>query len=100
MTTSYEGGPGSSSIRLFPRSGSHDPIRHRARIGACRPLRVSPTNDIRQLADEEVMPLVQRGDPRAFELLYDRHGGAAFSLAFRMMGSRAAAEDVSQEAFL
>jgi RNA polymerase sigma-70 factor (ECF subfamily) len=56
--------------------------------------------DIRNLADEEVMQLVQRGRPNAFELLYDRHGGAAFSLAYRMVGSRATAEDVTQEAFL
>src|SRR5919198_3232684 len=62
--------------------------------------RVSPSNDIQHLADEEVMQLVQQGDPRAFELIYDRHGGAAFSLAYRMTGSRAAAEDVAQEAFL
>ena len=57
-------------------------------------------HDIRDLADEEVMQLVQKGDPRAFELLYDRHGGAAFSLAYRMVGKQAAAEDVVQEAFL
>jgi RNA polymerase sigma-70 factor (ECF subfamily) len=57
-------------------------------------------DEIRSLADEEVMHLVQLGDPRAFELLYDRHGAAAFSLAYRMVGDRAAAEDVSQEAFL
>jgi RNA polymerase sigma-70 factor, ECF subfamily len=57
-------------------------------------------HDIRDLADEEVMPLVQAGDPRAFELLYDRHGGAAFSLAYRMVGRQALAEDVVQEAFL
>jgi RNA polymerase sigma-70 factor, ECF subfamily len=56
--------------------------------------------DIRDLADEEVMPLVQAGDPRAFELLYDRHGGAAFSLAYRMVGRKSLAEDVVQEAFL
>ncbi|HKF79302.1 MAG TPA: sigma-70 family RNA polymerase sigma factor [Thermoleophilaceae bacterium] len=62
--------------------------------------RVNPATDIRHLADEEVMQLVQQGDPRAFELLYDRHGGAAFSLAYRMTGNRTAAEDVSQEAFL
>ncbi len=61
---------------------------------------MSPTQDIRNLADEEVMHLVQKGDARAFELLYDRHGGAAFSLAYRMVGSRGAAEDISQEAFL
>jgi RNA polymerase sigma-70 factor, ECF subfamily len=52
------------------------------------------------LADEDVMQLVQRGDARAFELIYDRHAGAAFSLAYRMTGKRAAAEDVVQEAFL
>ena len=57
-------------------------------------------HDIRDLADEEVMQLVQKGEPRAFELLYDRHGGAAFSLAYRMVGKQAAAEDVVQEAFL
>ena len=46
------------------------------------------------------MQLVQGGDPRAFELLYDRHGGAAFSLAYRMIGNRVGAEDITQEAFL
>ncbi|MDQ3720958.1 MAG: sigma-70 family RNA polymerase sigma factor [Actinomycetota bacterium] len=56
--------------------------------------------DIRSLADEDVMTLAQEGDPRAFEVLYDRHSGAAFSLAYRMVGNRVAAEDVSQEAFL
>ncbi len=34
------------------------------------------------------MHLVAQGHPRAFELLYDRHGGAAFSLAYRMVGNR------------
>jgi RNA polymerase sigma-70 factor, ECF subfamily len=57
-------------------------------------------HDIRDLADEEVMQLVQRGDPRAFELLYDRHGGAAYSLAYRIVGKQTTAEDVVQEALL
>ena len=56
--------------------------------------------DIRNLADEEAMQLVQEGNPRAFELIYDRHGGAAFSLAYRMVGIRVTAEDITQEAFL
>ena len=43
---------------------------------------------------------MRRGDARAFELVYDRHSGAAFSLAYRMIGTRDAAEDVVQEAFL
>jgi RNA polymerase sigma-70 factor (ECF subfamily) len=57
-------------------------------------------SDIRNLADEEVMQLVGAGNPRAFELLYDRHGGASFSLAYRMVGNRVTAEDITQEAFL
>jgi RNA polymerase sigma-70 factor, ECF subfamily len=46
------------------------------------------------------MQLVQDGDPRAFEVIFDRHGGAAFSLAYRVAGNAASAEDVVQEAFL
>jgi RNA polymerase sigma-70 factor (ECF subfamily) len=53
-----------------------------------------------RLADEELMPLVGRHDPDAFEVLYDRHGGAAYSLAYRVVGDRAAAEEVTQEAFI
>ena len=46
------------------------------------------------------MQLVQKGRTDAFELLYDRHGGAAFSLAYRVAGDRVTAEDITQEAFL
>jgi RNA polymerase sigma-70 factor, ECF subfamily len=53
-----------------------------------------------RLADEELMPLVGRKDADAFEVLYDRHGGVAYSLAYRIVGERGAAEDVTQEAFV
>lgn len=43
---------------------------------------------------------VDRKESAAFEVLYDRHGGAAYSLAYRIVGDRMLAEDVSQEAFL
>lgn len=56
--------------------------------------------DVRALADEDLIPLMAGGDARAFETLYERHAGAAYSLAYRMVGARAAAEDVTQEAFL
>src|ERR1700690_2383350 len=56
--------------------------------------------DLRTLADEDLMQHVHDGDARAFEVIFDRHGGAAFSLAYRMCGQRALAEDVVQEAFL
>ena len=46
------------------------------------------------------MQLVRGGNSRAFEMVYERHCGVSFSLAFRMVGSRNAAEDVVQEAFL
>ncbi len=53
-----------------------------------------------RLGDEELMPLVAAKDPEAFEVFYDRHGGPAYSLAYRIVGDRSAAEDVVQEAFL
>jgi RNA polymerase sigma-70 factor (ECF subfamily) len=39
-------------------------------------------------------------ESRAFALIYDRHSGPAYSLAYRILGSRGAAEDAVQEAFL
>src|SRR3954471_6594220 len=53
-----------------------------------------------RLAKEELMPLIGDKDPEAFEVFYDRHGGAAYSLAYRIVGERSAAEDVTQEAFI
>ena len=52
------------------------------------------------LADEELISLVGRGNAEAFAVLYDRHSRPAYSLAYRMMGERQAAEDLVQEAFL
>jgi RNA polymerase sigma-70 factor, ECF subfamily len=46
------------------------------------------------------MYLVYEGDARAFEVVFDRHAGAAFSLAYRMCGRGTMAEDVVQDAFL
>jgi len=63
---------------------------------------VSPSRsrDLQRYADEELMHLVQDGSTDAFEVVYDRHGAAAYSLAYRMVGNRALAEDITQEAFL
>jgi RNA polymerase sigma-70 factor (ECF subfamily) len=52
------------------------------------------------LADEDLISLVEASDAEAFATLYDRHSRAAFSLAYRMMGDRQAAEDLAQDAFL
>lgn len=56
--------------------------------------------ELGELADEELMALVHDGDARAFEVIFDRHSAVSFSLAYRMCGRRAMAEDVVQEAFL
>jgi RNA polymerase sigma-70 factor, ECF subfamily len=46
------------------------------------------------------MQRVDRADAAAFEVIFDRHGGAAFSLAYRMCGRRTLAEDIVQDTFL
>jgi RNA polymerase sigma-70 factor (ECF subfamily) len=56
--------------------------------------------NLHMLADEELMALVYEGNTRAFEVVFDRHAGAAFSLAYRMCGRRPLAEEVVQEAFM
>lgn len=43
---------------------------------------------------------MENDDPKAFAVLYDRHSRPAFSLAYRLMGQRQAAEDLVQEVFL
>ena len=52
------------------------------------------------LADEDLIALAEGGDAEAFAALYDRHGRAAYSLAYRMMGEKQAAEDLVQDVFL
>ena len=55
---------------------------------------------LQRLADEDLMQLVAKGDARAFEVVYERHATAVFSLAYRICGVHAAAEEIAQEAFL
>jgi RNA polymerase sigma-70 factor, ECF subfamily len=57
-------------------------------------------DSLRLLADEELVQLIYRSKAAAFEVIYDRHADAAYSLARRMCGQQALAEDVVQEAFL
>jgi RNA polymerase sigma-70 factor (ECF subfamily) len=52
------------------------------------------------LADEALMFFAEHGDKEALGTLYDRHSRTAYSLAYRMMGERTAAEDLLQDAFV
>lgn len=52
------------------------------------------------LADEDLMVLVSSGHAAAFEIVYERHETAAFSLAYRVVGDRASAEEAVQDAFM
>jgi RNA polymerase sigma-70 factor (ECF subfamily) len=65
-----------------------------------RPVRWGGRGTLDRLTDEDLVVRMCLPDPRAFEVLYRRHATAVFSLAYRMMGTTAAAEDVTQEAFL
>ncbi len=65
-----------------------------------RPPAIASAGDLRSLADEELMQLVRDNEAPAFEIVYERHVNAAFSLAYRMCGTRSLAEDIVQEAFL
>jgi RNA polymerase sigma-70 factor (ECF subfamily) len=69
---------------------------------ALRPAHRSPPSgpELAGIADEDLMVRIHSGDAAAFELVFDRHSDAAFSLAYRMCGRRATAEDIVQEAFL
>lgn len=51
-------------------------------------------------SDDELLEAIQRRDERAIAILYDRYGGIAFGLAYRILGERNVAEDVVQDAFL
>ena len=50
--------------------------------------------------DRETMDRLASGDLGALERLYEHYGAMSFSIAYRITGDRAAAEDVVQEAFL
>src|SRR3954464_4100010 len=63
--------------------------------------RINPRRrNLGALGDEELMVLVADHDAAAFEVVYDRHGSAAYSLAYRTTGQQSLAEEVVQDAFM
>lgn len=50
--------------------------------------------------DENLLERARGGDESAFMLLYERHRAPVFRFAYRMLGSREAAEDATHDCFL
>jgi len=56
--------------------------------------------DLAHLSDEALVALVSRSDESALAELYDRVGGIAYGMAYRILRDESLAEDAVQEAFL
>jgi RNA polymerase sigma-70 factor (ECF subfamily) len=52
------------------------------------------------LADNDLLAAVAGGDHPALLALYDRHGGVAYGLAYRILGDAGTAEEAVQDAYL
>jgi RNA polymerase sigma factor (sigma-70 family) len=61
---------------------------------------VARPRDHAHLSDEALVALVARSDETALAELYDRIGGTAYGLAYRVLRDEALAEDAVQDAFL
>jgi RNA polymerase sigma-70 factor (ECF subfamily) len=53
-----------------------------------------------ETSDRDALALLERGDPRGFELAYARYGQRIFGFLVRLSGSRALAEDLFQHTFM
>jgi len=53
-----------------------------------------------ELSDEELVLLSKNGNLDAFNRLVERHQGAVYAVAYRLLGERTAAEDAAQETFI
>jgi RNA polymerase sigma-70 factor (ECF subfamily) len=88
-------------VNEYARVQAGDPVvRVLIQSTVFRPTISLRSSDLRSVADEDLMAMVRDGDAPAFDVIFDRHAGAAFSLAYRMCGRRAMAEDVVQDAFV
>jgi RNA polymerase sigma-70 factor (ECF subfamily) len=58
------------------------------------------TRELAHLSDEALVALAARGEEAALAELYDRHGGVAYGLAYRVLRDEGLAQDAVQEAFL
>ncbi len=51
------------------------------------------------LDDSQLLSMIQQKDRGALEALYDKYGGAVYSLAMRMLSDSGAAQEVTQDTF-
>ena len=99
--------PGAMSFTRdpFPTNWSVllEPKPARGRTGGVLAVPSDPpmrSRDLAHLSDEALVALVGRSDELALAELYDRVGGTAYGLAYRVLRDESLAEDAVQEAFL
>ena len=61
---------------------------------------MAETSTAQQMVDQEMIARIGRRDQTAFSALYDRLSGPLYSLAMKMLGDSADAQDALQEVFV
>src|SRR5437773_1438892 len=61
---------------------------------------MAETSTVQQMMDQEMIARIGQRDQNAFSTLYDRLSGPLYSLAMKMLGDPAEAEDALQDVFL
>jgi RNA polymerase sigma-70 factor (ECF subfamily) len=61
---------------------------------------VNAGDDVTLLSDSLLLERIQQGDTTSFETLFHRHYDRVYGLLYRLVGSRAEAEDLAQEVFI
>jgi RNA polymerase sigma-70 factor (ECF subfamily) len=61
---------------------------------------MAETSTAQQMVDQEMIARIGRRDQSAFSALYDRLNGPLYSLAMKMLGDPAEAQDALQDVFL
>lgn len=61
---------------------------------------IRPESDLTSFSDSILLDRISRGDIASFDALFYRHYDRLYGLLFRLVGTRAEAEDLAQEVFL